>query len=662
MKKLYRQGNVQGYRLARNDYRRCISQKKELAFGAFLRSISDLSDADLYKKIKRTPSLPCRLLEDDIDVDATLDRLASHYVGTQNLDMTHFLRNLVGSDYSVGLLPLEFENFTLDELSKVLKRRQTSKDKAPGDDGIRLSFIINAPEYIHIELLRLINYCIKVGVVLPEWRLSKVIFLNKMGKDPKTVKSLRPISLTSTLGKTCEFLILERLNGIIKRLYDRGSQYGFIRGRSTINVVDKLCAWAHSEKRWAILSTDFSNAFGEISHSCIEDALRKENADPALIRWIMRWLRDRGAKVIYGGHTIDKKLFPGKGCPQGGGLSPCLFILGVGDIGNTVCEKLQEAIPHARFSWVSYADDAYLLISWKQVTPPEQMRADIEKAYEIIKQASGTKDLALERTKCQVLSNISSLRSLDIPGYVTELNVLGVLLTSRMNFFPHIKRRASLALQAANGLLRFIRREAGVTPIRCLQVYEKILIPRIGYGIEIYDSALCLPYVKTYLDRIGNLVIRAAFRLRRSSPIDYLHTLSGFSPLSDILWGKALVAHFHKGSLLNVVGQRAKVQKVKFMDKVCAYGFEDGYRGESITFNPYLDLEIRDRICIVNDSLESLRHEEQCTSNWKAYTDGSVARNSRYTVTSVGAAFYVEGPLERRESGGVRLPITASIL
>ncbi|KAF4677837.1 hypothetical protein FOZ63_016593 [Perkinsus olseni] len=86
MKKLYRQGNVQGYRLARNDYRRCISQKKDLAFGTFLRSISDLSDADLYKKIKRTPSLPCRLLENDIDVDATLDRLASHYVGTQNLD------------------------------------------------------------------------------------------------------------------------------------------------------------------------------------------------------------------------------------------------------------------------------------------------------------------------------------------------------------------------------------------------------------------------------------------------------------------------------------------------------------------------------------------------------------------------------------------------
>ncbi|KAF4677838.1 hypothetical protein FOZ60_017158 [Perkinsus olseni] len=549
-----------------------------------------------------------------------------------------------------------------------------------------------------------------------------------MGKDPKTVKSLRPISLTSALGKTCEFLILERLNGITKRLYGRGSQYGFIRGRSIINVVEKLCAWAHSEKRWAILSTDFSNAFseishsciedallkenadpasirwimtkrlydrgsqygfirgrsiinvveklcawailstdfsnafGEISHSCIEDALLKENADPASIRWIMRWLRDRGAKVTYGGHTIDKKLFPGKGCPQGGGLSPCLFILGVADIGNTVCEKLQEAIPHARFSWVSYADDAYLLISWKQVTLPEQMNADIEKAYETIKQASGTKDLALERTKCQVLSSISSLRSLDIPGHVTELNVLGVLLTSRMNFFPHIKRRASLALQAANGLLRFISREAGVTPIRCLQVYEKILIPRIGYGIEIYGSALCLPYVKTYLDRIGNLVIRSAFRLRRSSPIDYLHTLSGFSPLSDILWGKALVAHFHKGSLLNVVGQRAKVKKVKFMDKVRAYGFEDGYNGESITSNPYLDLEIRNRVCIVNNSLESLRYEEQCTSNWKAYTDGSVARNSRYTVTSVGAAFYVEGPLERRESGGVRLPITASIL
>ncbi|KAF4652246.1 hypothetical protein FOL47_011188, partial [Perkinsus chesapeaki] len=312
--------------------------------------------------------------------------------------------------------------------------------------------------------------------------------------------------------------------------------------------------------------------------------------------------------------------------------------------------------------WVIYADDAYLLLSWKKHQEPEVMRSTIEKIYRIIRNACEKADLHLERSKCKMLTNDMKLNSLGMTGMVSQLKVLGMCITARLNFFPHIKERALLAQQIMHGTARYVKKSIGLTPYRCLEIFDKVFVPRLCYGIEIYGSALASSYVRDYLDRIGNAFMRMAFKLRRSTPVNYIYSLSGRPPLSQILISKAIIAHYHKGSLLNYVGRRAKGKKSRWETLLSDNGFGTSYDGDILSRYPFEDKEFTDRICIPDSKEESLTNEASTMTGWKVYTDGSMERGPGKEVISFGAAFYACGPDNFCSSRGSRVHATASIM
>ncbi|EER16129.1 conserved hypothetical protein, partial [Perkinsus marinus ATCC 50983] len=180
---------------------------------------------------------------------------------------------------------------------------------------------------------RIIGYSVANGVLPSTWKHSKVILLDKPNRDRKSVKSLRPISLCPSISKIAESYVRKDLRESMYSLSFAGRQHAYIEGKSSLEVVGSSVKWIASRRRWAILSLDFSNAFGEIGHDSIMSSLEKLRVADRTRKWIHRWLSQRTAEVHYGSEVVTRECFPGKGTPQGALLSPWIFVLGTESIG-----------------------------------------------------------------------------------------------------------------------------------------------------------------------------------------------------------------------------------------------------------------------------------------------------------------------------------------
>lgn len=98
--------------------------------------------------------------------------------------------------------------FTCAEVKAILAELNCLSPTGP--DGIRNKLLKNFAE-ADIELLtEHINKIWKTGHVPPKWREASVILILKPDK-PLAIGSLRPISLTSCVGKVAEHVILKRV-------------------------------------------------------------------------------------------------------------------------------------------------------------------------------------------------------------------------------------------------------------------------------------------------------------------------------------------------------------------------------------------------------------------------------------------------------------------
>ena len=85
------------------------------------------------------------------------------------------------------------------------------------------------------------------------WRKTKVIAIEKPGKDPRLAESYRPISLLTTCYKLLERLVLHRVSPEVEKL--RPEQAGLRRNRSTCEQV-------------AALTTHIENGFQQQLKTC----------------------------------------------------------------------------------------------------------------------------------------------------------------------------------------------------------------------------------------------------------------------------------------------------------------------------------------------------------------------------------------------------------
>ncbi|XP_060831526.1 uncharacterized protein LOC132915726 [Bombus pascuorum] len=153
------------------------------------------------------------------------------------------------------------------------------------------------------------------------WRTARLVLLRKEGRPLDSPSAYRPICLLDEVGKLLERIIAARLEAHMERREPgwHDSQYGFRRGRSTVDAVRRVCSKVEdmvSQEGVAIaVSLDITNAFNSIPWARILEALNYYEIPEYLVRVIRAYLCDRW--IIYNTKDGETRKPVECGVPQG---------------------------------------------------------------------------------------------------------------------------------------------------------------------------------------------------------------------------------------------------------------------------------------------------------------------------------------------------------
>lgn len=241
--------------------------------------------------------------------------------------------------------------FTEGEVRAVLHNIYSRS--AAGPDGITNKILRNLDDESIRFLTDYFNELWRKGEYPEEWKKATTVLIPKPGK-PLGLDNLRPISLTSCLGKAMEHVILNRLTRYIEQKdilpYN---MIGFRPGLSTQDVMllikQQLIQVSPIHTR-AILGLDVEKAFDRVAHKAILEVLSELGLGNRLFNVIKSFLSSRRAILTLGELKSTEISLGCRGTPQGAVLSPMLFNL----VMTRVAKELEKI---EGISFAIYADD-----------------------------------------------------------------------------------------------------------------------------------------------------------------------------------------------------------------------------------------------------------------------------------------------------------------
>jgi ribonuclease HI len=379
--------------------------------------------------------------------------------------------------------------FSMKEFQDALK---TCDGSSPGPDDIHYEMIKQLGEKEQETLLGIYNSIWQQGNYPEEWRKALTIPIQKPGKDPENPESYRPISLTSCLGKVMEKMVNRRLVYILEeRKLIPAQQYGFRRGRSTIDVLNILQSNISKSlletKHLALVSLDLSKAYDTCWRYGIIRWLKDRQIDGRMLQFIMGFLDNRSLKTVIGPHESEVVAIE-NGVPQGAVLSVTLFLIAIADI----C-RLEEQ----NCEMIGYADDWYLFTSQKHIKDAEPV---LQKALDNIErwtQKTGF-NISIEKTKGIVFTrsrprNGRPALNLKLQGQQIEevmaLKILGLTFDCKLNWNTHIKDAKTRAKKRLNILRCLAGTEWGADRDVLLRTHSAVVLSALRYGETAYGSA-----------------------------------------------------------------------------------------------------------------------------------------------------------------------------
>ena len=147
------------------------------------------------------------------------------------------------------------ENFTLNELNDAIK---SSRISAPGYDNISYEIFKNMSQQSLQHILLLYNQIWQEGIVPNTWKQAIIIPIIKQGKNKHLPLSYRPISLTPTISKIMEKMIIVRLKSLnnkqktvtlfldIEKAYDMLWKEGLLYKLFHLGIRGKMFNWIQS--------------------------------------------------------------------------------------------------------------------------------------------------------------------------------------------------------------------------------------------------------------------------------------------------------------------------------------------------------------------------------------------------------------------------------
>lgn len=305
----------------------------------------------------------------------------------------------------------------------------------------------------------------------------------KKGKPLHSPSSYRPISLLPIMAKVFEKLFLSRLYPILDPLIP-SHQFGFRSSHSTIQqchrIVDTISSSLERKEYCSGVFLDVAQAFDRVWHRGLLSKLK--NILPSTYYLILSsYLSERYFSVSYGSATSPS--YPQlAGVPQGGILSPILFIIYTADMPT-----------HPATSLFGFADDTAILTSSPNPFLASQAIQEhlgllepwLSKwRFKVNPDKSSHVTFSLRHSSCPPVS----INSQPIPEK-SQTTYLGLILDKRLTWSPHITSKRTETNRRYKLLLRLLDQRSKLTIENKRLIYITILQPTWTYGIEVWGSA-----------------------------------------------------------------------------------------------------------------------------------------------------------------------------
>ncbi len=303
-----------------------------------------------------------------------------------------------------------------------------------GPDGIPTAVLKLFSFELSEPFSMLFKVCLDTGLVPEQWNLAYVIPIFKKG-NKKLCENYRPISLTSTVCRVFERLIIEQLLWYLKsNSLITSDQFGFLAKRSTeLQLLSCTNDWTKALDAGYMVDVvyiDYAKAFDKVSHNKLLHKLENFYGITGSSLEIIRVLLvNRQFRVCVNGNYSCCSEMP-SGVPQGSCIGPILFLLFINDL---------PSVFSCSVSVKMFADDTKIYFMYKHVADRELLQANLNKFSEW----SQHSQMVVQPTKCGALT----LGTSDLPQYellgstIPNLGVvkdLGIIMDINLNFRSHI--------------------------------------------------------------------------------------------------------------------------------------------------------------------------------------------------------------------------------
>ena len=494
--------------------RRTFKKKKKESFVKFASTINLLTDSRYVwntSKILKNKWIKVNAshVPENLQLDKKLEALNKICPPVKTPPDTNYLPNCQFNEF------LE-RPFNFAEFNHALDSRNT--DSSPGLDGIDYFTLKKLPIKYKLILVDIFNEMYSSSDFPSDWKKSYVHLIPK----PES-KGYRPIALTSSLCKLFETLIKNKFQWWVEtQNILPNSQSGFRKGLSCqdnlLSLTTSVQLAFQKNKDMYAAFLDVKGAFDNVNIRILLDKLAKIGCPVILVKFISFITMER---FVYADELSDpKKTY--KGVPQGGVLSPLLYIIYVADI--------IKDIP-IRVSISQFADDIALYSSNLK---------SLQKAIEILKNNLADIDLFLASEKTVFLHfNKRGIKPGETELQVSELIIkssestrfLGIIFDYQLSFVPQINKVKSRCDRASN-IIKYLQGIWwGADPTTLLNLYKSYVRSILDYGIIVYYPTRKDQQKK--LEGIQHNAIRLALGFRKTTPIKILLAESKLPSISE---------------------------------------------------------------------------------------------------------------------------------
>lgn len=223
----------------------------------------------------------------------------------------------------------KMESTNSTEIRQVI--RALKPKKSTGFDQIS-NFMIKKlpPSYVDC-LVNCFNQWLNDCKYLKEWKLAKIVTLNKLKSGVPKCDQTRPISLLATHSKLFEKLILNRIrywaetNNIVP-VEQSGFRPKCLLPTRVLSIYQEVKNNMAANAPSLAIYVDYQKAYDRVWHAALVTKLWRLGIPISMLRMLMSWLLDRKAYVVFG-DKVSEIFYIHIGLPQGSSLSPYLFIV-----------------------------------------------------------------------------------------------------------------------------------------------------------------------------------------------------------------------------------------------------------------------------------------------------------------------------------------------